>query len=77
MSVSHAYYYVNAFLISLISLVCLQYRYEMEELKSDNVDVHLYHQHNQVEQLKFELDGKKMLFSRNCIKIFNVVGQGR
>ena len=49
----------------------------MEELKNDNVDLLVYHQHNQVEQLKSELDAKKMLFSKNCIKIFKVVGQGR
>ena len=49
----------------------------MEELKSDNVDLLVYHQHNQVEQLKSELDSKKMLFSKNCIKISKVVGQGR
>ena len=48
----------------------------MEELNSDNVDVHVYHQHNEVEQLKSELESKKMLFSKNCIKISNVVGQG-
>ena len=49
----------------------------MEELKSDNVDLLVYHQQNQVEQLKSELDSKKMLFSKNCIKISKVVGQGR
>jgi hypothetical protein len=51
--------------------------YEMEELKSDNVDLLVYHQHNQVEQLKSVLECKKMLFSKNCIKISKVVGQGR
>ena len=49
----------------------------MEELKSGNVDVLVYHQHNQVEQLKSVLECKKMLFSKNCIKISKVVGQGR
>ena len=45
--------------------------------KSYNVDPLVYHQHNQVEQLKSELDRKKMLFSKNCMKLSNVVGQGR
>ena len=71
MSVFQAYYYH-----SLISLVYLSCRYEMEELKDDNVDLLVYHQHNQVEQLKSQLDSKKMLFSKNCIKISKVVGQG-
>ena len=47
----------------------------MEEFKNDNVDV--IQQHNQVEQLKSELEHKKMLFSKKCVKISNVVGQGR
>ena len=49
----------------------------MEEFISDNMDPRVYQQHNQVEQLKSELECKKMLFSKNCIKISNVVGQGR
>ena len=73
MSVFQAYYYINA----ILSYHWLTYRYEMENLNSDNVDVHVYHQHNQVEQLKSELDSKKMLFSKNCIKISKVVGQGK
>ena len=72
MSVFQAYYYniINA----ILSYHWLTYRYEMEKLNSDNADVHVYHQHN---QLKSELDSKKMLFSKNCIKISKVVGQGK
>ena len=43
----------------------------MEELKGDTVDLHL------VEQLKAELDYKKMLFSKASINMSNVVGQGK
>ena len=49
----------------------------MEEFKSDNVDPHVIQQLDQVEQLKSELERKKMLFSKKCVKISNVVGQGR
>jgi hypothetical protein len=48
----------------------------MEELRSDNVDPLVIQQRNQVEQLKSELKCKKMLFSKNCMKLSDVVGQG-
>ena len=48
----------------------------MEELKGDTVDLHVHHQPNLVEQLKSELDCKNMLFSKNSLKLSNVVGQG-
>ena len=67
----------NPLFLSYILLVCSQYRCEMEEFRSDNVDPLVIQQHNQVKQLKSELECKKMLFSKNCIKISNVVGQGR
>ena len=49
----------------------------MEELKGDPVDLHVYHQPNHVEQLKSELDSKKLLLSKNSINITKVVGQGK
>ena len=49
----------------------------MEELEGDTVDFHVHHQPNLVEQLKSELDCKKMLLSKSSINITNVVGQGK
>ena len=49
----------------------------VEELKGDIVDLHVHHQPNLVEQMKSELDCKKMLLSKNSISISNVVGQGK
>ena len=49
----------------------------MGELQGDTVDLHVHHQPNLVEQLKSELDGKKMLFSKNSLNISKVVGQGK
>ena len=43
----------------------------MEEQKSDNVD-----EYNQVQELKCALDCKRMIFSKNCIKVSMVIGQG-
>ena len=49
----------------------------MEEFEGDTVDLHVHHQPNLVEQVKSELDCKKMLLSKNSINISNVVGQGK
>ena len=59
------------------SLPIILYRFQMEELKGDTVDLHVYHQPNRVEQLKSELDCKKMLLSKKSINITKVVGQGK
>ena len=40
----------------------------------DNADEH--YQPNPVQQLKLELSHKRMIFSKNCIKLSRVVGQG-
>ena len=52
-------------------------RVEMEEFEGDTVDLHVHHQPNLVEQVKSELECKKMLLSKNSINISNVVGQGK
>ena len=59
------------------SLFVIIYRLQMEELEGDTPDLHVYHQPNEVEQLKSELGCKKMLLSKNSINISNVVGQGK
>ena len=42
--------------------------------RGDIVDEH--HQPNMLQQLKLELSHKRMIFSKNCLQLSKVVGQG-
>ena len=67
----------DALILLLLLIYLSSYRFQMEELEGDTVDLHVHHQPNLVEQLKSELYCKKMLFPKNSLSISNVVGQGK